>query len=109
MELRVLKACTVCGALSQESCCPLHRRPVNAHWSKDRDRAAQARFRRALIRLYGMRCAALVDGVRCPVTTGLQAHHTQPDNDDPRTGVLLCGPHHAAVDSKARVPSKDLR
>jgi hypothetical protein len=95
-------SCAECGALSDQARCPLHRRGANAHWSKGRDRTAQDKFRKALIRMYGMRCAAVVDGVRCPVTTGLQAHHTQPGNDDPRTGALLCTEHHRAVDAHAR-------
>lgn len=95
-------ACTICGAISEQNRCPLHRRDQNAHWSKDRDRTAQAKFRKALIGMYGMRCAAVVDGVRCPVTTGLQAHHTQPGVDDPATGALLCNEHHRAVDPHAR-------
>jgi hypothetical protein len=99
---RLLKSCAECGALSDQARCPLHRRGANAHWSKGRDRTAQDKFRKALIRMYGMRCAAVVDGVRCPVTTGLQAHHTQPGNDDPRTGALLCTEHHRAVDAHAR-------
>lgn len=76
----------------------------NTSWGNRRDRAAQARFRREVGNLFAWQCAAIVDGARCDVRepAQLQAHHTQPGNDDPETGVLLCKEHHRAVDPHAR-------
>jgi predicted restriction endonuclease len=71
-------------------------------WGDGRDRSAQAKFRREVIALYGMRCGAIHNGVRCTATTDLQAHHTQPGNNDPTTGVMLCREHHRIVDKHAR-------
>ena len=73
------------------------------HWSANRDRAAQARFRQALIDRANNQCEwVTTDGLRCPATTRLQAHHTQPGNDNPTTGMLLCTAHHKLVDRHAR-------
>lgn len=74
----------------------------NTSWGNRRDRATQARFRRQVGKLYGWRCGAIENGVHCSETQDLQAHHTQPGNDDPETGVLLCRRHHRAVDVHAR-------
>jgi hypothetical protein len=76
------------------------RAPRNAagHWSPNRDRAAQARFRRYVLANAGYCCQ--YQG--CAVITGLQAHHTQQGNDDPQTGVALCRAHHRLVDPYAR-------
>lgn len=98
----MLKSCTVCGLISREARCPLHRRDKNAHWSTDRDRGAQGRFRKALVKLYGLQCAAVESGIRCSETTNLQAHHLEPGNDDPKLGRLLCQRHHRMVDRHAR-------
>lgn len=73
------------------------------HWSTTRDRATQAGFRAALTKRAHDRCEwVTTDGIRCPTTTRLQAHHTQPGNDDPTTGLLLCTAHHKLVDPYAR-------
>lgn len=93
--------------------CHAHRRPKarnGTSWNGQRDRVAQARFRRAVLALYDGRCAAIVDGIRCDVSdpAALEAHHLQPGNDDPATGVLLCKApplgrgHHKEVDPHAR-------
>jgi predicted restriction endonuclease len=71
-------------------------------WGKGRDRATQAKFRREVIALYGEQCGAIHNGTRCTATEDLQAHHTQPGNNDPATGVLLCRMHHRIVDKHAR-------
>lgn len=79
-------------------------------WGKRRDRATQARFRRAVLEHAGNQCQAIVDGVRCDVTgaENLEAHHLVVGNDDPSTGRALCKPpphgrgHHRAVDPHAR-------
>lgn len=103
-----MKACTVCGAISQEARCPLHRRDANASWSKDRNRGAQDRFRKRILRLAGFRCQAMIDGFRCDITgaKNLEAHHTVPGDDN--QGAALCRPepfghgHHKLFDSHAR-------
>jgi len=82
------------------SCASTYR--PGGHWSEGRDREAQRRFSRAVRARAGGRCEAREDGLRCTATEGLQAHHTDPGNDDPRTGVLLCNRHHRAVDENAR-------
>lgn len=102
------KACPRCGAIVRdqgETYCPQHKRDPQAHWSKGRDRGAQKRFRAAVVELFGGQCGAMDGSTRCPVTLAdesMQAHHKQPGNDDPRTGVLLCRLHHKQVDSHAR-------
>lgn len=82
-----------------ESQCPRgHGRAKNARWSKDRDGAAQARFRAAVLARDGYRCTRC--GHHDPSGRSLDAHHVS------RTeGVTLCnGPDgcHAKVDRNAR-------
>lgn len=63
----------------------------------------QANFRAQLIDRAGNRCEAWErDTGRCSATTDLQAHHTEPGNDDPWTGLLLCRAHHKLIDMHAR-------
>jgi hypothetical protein len=71
-------------------------------WSPNRNRTTQARFRAILIKRAGNRCEWVDSDGRCVTTRPLQAHHTQPGNDDPSTGLLLCTTHHKALDSHAR-------
>lgn len=66
-------------------------------WSPGRDRAAQARFRKALIKRSGGQC----EHPGCTTTTGLQAHHDRAGYD-PGAGRLLCTTHHKAEDPYAR-------
>jgi hypothetical protein len=42
----------------------------------------------------GHQCQMIENGHRCTTTHPLEAHHTLPGNDDPATGVALCGEHH---------------
>jgi hypothetical protein len=77
---------------------PIAPRSAAGHWSPNRDRAAQARFRRYVLANAGYCCQ--YQG--CAVITGLQAHHTQAGNDDPQTGLALCRAHHRLVDLYAR-------
>lgn len=66
-------------------------------WSPDRDRAAQHRFRVALIQRAGGVC----EYAGCGITTGLQAHHDRAGYT-PDCGRLLCWEHHRLEDPHAR-------
>jgi predicted restriction endonuclease len=77
-------------------------RNPSGHWSSNRSRIAQAHFRAALVKRAGNRCEWVDSNGRCVKALGLQAHHTQPGNDDPTTGLLLCTIHHKALDPHAR-------
>jgi hypothetical protein len=71
-------------------------------WSPTRDRAAQARFRKALIERSGGHCEYLYpNGQRCGSTHRLQAHHDRPGYG-PGSGRLLCDAHHKLEDPHAR-------
>jgi hypothetical protein len=74
-------------------------RPTGPHtgWTPQRDRAAQARFRDALIRRANGRC----EYPGCTSSTDLQAHHDHAGYD-PSCGRLLCRTHHRQVDPYAR-------
>jgi predicted restriction endonuclease len=91
-----------CGCITPYAQCPKHSRPKGAHWSRQRDRAAQARFRKRVLFNAGHRCQFVEDGMRCSETAELQAHHTEPGNDLPETGVALCRAHHKVLDRYAR-------
>jgi hypothetical protein len=75
--------------------CPKHGRPLNAHWSSDRDRRAQQWFRDAVLQRDGYRCT------RCPSTGPLVAHHVRPGYDV-SAGITLCESCHQEVDAHAR-------
>lgn len=65
-------------------------------WTPTRDRAAQHRFRQALIARSGGHCE------RCRTTQGpMQAHHTKPGYT-PDCGLLLCTACHKLEDKHAR-------
>jgi hypothetical protein len=55
-----------------------HQRERHANrpsWSPNRNRSAQARFRREVLRAAGYRCQAMLhSGLRCPITEPLYAH-----------------------------------
>jgi hypothetical protein len=84
-------------------------------WSPTRDRAAQNKFRLALIQRAGGRCEyRYIDAVnkprdeqgnpvwvRCGSTDRLQAHHDKPGYT-PDCGRLLCWEHHKHEDPHAR-------
>jgi hypothetical protein len=65
-------------------------------------RAAQRRFRNALVAESDGQCAFTdtTTGERCTVTVGLQAAHASRYVDDGRfdQGSLLCSVHHARLD-----------
>ena len=72
-------------------------------WSPNRNRSAQARFRRQVLQAAGFRCQRILDnGYRCPVTEPLFAHHNVKGSYDPADGVALCRTHHREVDRHAR-------
>lgn len=76
--------------------CPVHSRPKNAPWSKDRNRGAQQRFRDAVLARDGHRCS------RCGRSDiPLVAHHVKPGYAVD-VGVTLCQDCHKLVDDKAR-------
>lgn len=111
---KMLKACLGCGrgyppkALALGRCprC-LAREPrllvraVTGRWSPDRLPAEHQRFARAVRARAGNQCEAIEGGVRCPVTTGLQAHHLTLGYEA-ENGVLLCERHHRMIDPHAR-------
>jgi predicted restriction endonuclease len=74
----------------------------NTSWGNKRDRATQARFRRIVLANASNQCQATQHDTRCPITQPLQAHHTEPGNNDPATGIALCLMHHKTIDPKAR-------
>jgi hypothetical protein len=78
-------------------------RPEGRHtgWTPSRDRAAQQRFRDALIRRSGGYCEYVGPEGRCTSTTDLQAHHDRAGYT-PDCGRLLCAKHHKAEDPYAR-------
>jgi hypothetical protein len=97
------RPCLQCGALTTGTYCPVcNPRSAAGHWTANRDRATQARFRRLVLQAAGGRCQYVANGRRCTTTNGLQAHHTQPGNDNPATGIALCRPHHRTIDKHAR-------
>jgi len=75
--------------------CPVHARPRNAAWSKDRDHRAQGRFRKAVMRRSHGVCE------RCHQSPAQVAHHVRPGYD-PSAGLALCHDCHRAIDDKAR-------
>ena len=75
-------------------------RPTGPHtgWSPGRDRAAQARFRQALMQRSGGQCE--YPGCSTPLDR-LAAHHDRPGYDA-ECGRLLCWRHHKHEDRHAR-------
>jgi hypothetical protein len=72
--------------------CPTHTR--TGAWT-ERDRHAQAWFRKQLIHRSGGTCE------RCHAQPGVVAHHDRPGYD-PECGRLLCDDCHTAIDNHAR-------
>jgi predicted restriction endonuclease len=98
------RACLDCGAITDQARCPRHRNgSTNAtSWNGQRDRTAQARFRRQVLDRDGHQCVYTTpDGRRCTTTSPLQAHHVRPGYDLD-AGVTLCRTHHRLIDPKAR-------
>lgn len=82
--------------------CPEHATRGGSHWSPQRDRTAQHRFRARVLARDGHRCR--VDG--CGATEDLVAHHViglaDGGDDDVRNGLTLCARHHRELDPRAR-------
>lgn len=98
-----LKTCPGCNRLIPVTSKRCASCSGNTSWNGARDRGAQARFRAAVGARAGWQCEHVDgDGVRCQVIRPLEAHHTQPGNDDPATGEMRCRAHHKLVDTHAR-------
>lgn len=105
-------ACTRCGkpTHSLNKRCARHGGSdvVGTHtgYSRERDRAAQQRFRDALLARAGGRCERVVRGRRCPETQDLRACHivalAEGGSYDADNGELLCGAHDRQSDPRAR-------
>lgn len=98
----MLKPCLDCGALSDQSRCRRHRGDTGR--GRARSRSAQAKFRRVVLARAGVRCQGVDAGERCAVIGphNLHAHHTEPGNNDPATGLALCERHDLMIDPRAR-------
>jgi predicted restriction endonuclease len=99
------RPCLECGALSDQSLCPVHRHRVRS--TPGSTGARQAAFRAAVLARAEYRCQAVEDGARCGVTDSalLEAHHLAKPRDgggsDPCNGVCLCGHHHHCVEAES--------
>jgi 5-methylcytosine-specific restriction endonuclease McrA len=95
----------VCNRCARIGCTCGHRDP-NAHWSPNRDRQAQHRFRTAVLARDGHQCVATDQGQRCPATTDLRAAHIIPlaegGSYHPDNGRTLCRHHDRLTDPHAR-------
>lgn len=103
-----LHTCTVCGVISDMTRCPRHRTEVyrpDSPWKWQHDRAAQKRFRRAVLKRDGNRCT------HCGATEDLRACHLRalhtldagdPLRYDPSNGVTLCASCDRKTDRFAR-------
>jgi hypothetical protein len=98
----VLRPCLTCGRLTPNSYCPAHA-PVRK--TPGRSSRPQDRFREAVLARAGNQCQWIEDGVRCPETRDLEAHHLEAFRDqptmDPTAGVCLCRAHHHEVERRA--------
>lgn len=96
------RPCIACGKLTDRSyCATCHPDRSRKRITPGRTTGRQQRFREQVLRAAGHRCEAIIDGVRCEATTGLEAHHLDPLRDtrsyDPSRGVALCRRcHHLA-------------
>lgn len=107
------RACLTCGRSfvprsRTQRRCPEHQGPPGkgSGWSPNRDSAAQARFRAAVLQRDGDRCVWFEQGRRCSATEGLRAAHIVPLAEgggyDPANGRTLCAEHDRRSDSRAR-------
>jgi hypothetical protein len=100
------RACIACGVLTDGSYCyrcdPDRERRRN---TPGRTTKAQKQFRAAVLQRAGFQCEAVIDGVRCTATTGLEAHHLTKlraaTSFDPAGGRCLCRSHHRLADLDA--------
>ena len=103
-----LFTCTVCGVISDMTRCPRHRTEVyrpDSPWKWQRDRSAQKRFRRAVLKRDGYACT------HCGASEDLRACHVialhlldagDSRRYDPNNGTTLCGTCDRATDRYAR-------
>jgi len=103
--LMPFKRCMDCGQLvlvgKYRKHYQAHRGKQNRGWSA-RNRSDQRKFRAAVLIRDGHQCTFVENGLRCPVTEPVVAHHTVPlhkgGSFDPAGGVTLCELHHREVD-----------
>lgn len=102
----MLRACARCGTIGPDdgnNNCPKHRRPKNAHWSKNRDRGKQAAFRKAVLARDNHTCQC---GHHDPTGRTLRACHLIALADggsyDPANGVTRCEGCDRDTDPHAR-------
>jgi 5-methylcytosine-specific restriction endonuclease McrA len=100
------RACATPGCpelVNAQNPCPQHGRPLNAHWSSDRDRGAQQRFRDAVLARDDWTCQKCGHVDHSGRT--LEAHHLRPGYDI-EAGVTVCSSSvrgcHKALDPSAR-------
>lgn len=86
--------CSTPGCPNLEPC-PLHSRPRNARWSRDRDGKEHHRFRARVMRRAGGVCE------RCHIARAVVAHHVRPGYDV-EDGLALCDECHRELDVNAR-------
>jgi 5-methylcytosine-specific restriction endonuclease McrA len=99
--------CSVCGTISDRQQCPEHEpKSPSDHWSRNRDRRAQANFRVAVLLRDSHKCR------RCGSPDDLRAAHwpiplrafdkDDPSAYDPKSGITLCGDCDKKMDPYAR-------
>ena len=102
--------CGVHGVIDQRPCAQCEaerdrrRRERRKREGTDRDRSRRAQTRRrSIIAVFGNRCAALVDGVRCTEVLAIELHHVDGDrtNDARENLVPVCKHCHL---SHAKAP-----
>lgn len=98
-----LRSCSRCGGVHPAGTRGCPDSPRTGTWGA-RDTAAHNVFAKAVKQRAGGRCERC-GAIGVPFThnsTGLVAHHTQPGNNDPSTGLGLCPRCHRELDPHAR-------
>ena len=94
----ILRACVLCGALSERPRCPAHR-PKDTRPSASA-RGYGARWRKTRARFLRSHPTCEHPGCRAPTT---EAHHRDgkgpngPHGHDPRNLAAFCKPHHSLI------------
>ena len=93
-------ACLTCGAISSTRRCPDHTVTNGTSWNGNRDRGAQARFRKAVLKRDHYRCTD------CGSDHDLRACHVIPlaagGSNHPSNGRTRCKDCDQATDPHAR-------